>query len=160
MDKNKKQDNTNELEVKLAEMENNWKRALADYKNLEKRTQEEKRNTTEFANIVLIEQLLPVLDNFEMIEIHSDDMGVKMSIKEFKNTLTAAGLDELKVNLGDEFDHKNMDAVDTVEGLKNKVIEIVRKGYSFKEKLIRPVSVKVGNGEKEETAAGKENKNE
>lgn len=137
-----------ELEARVLDLENSWKRALADYKNLEKRSAEEKRSLIEFSNSVLIENLLPVMDNFEMIEEHSEDMGIKMSIKEFKQVLENSGLKEAAVSVGDEFNHEVMDAVETIKGEKDKVVEITRKGYFYKEKLIRPVSVKVGNGEK------------
>ena len=154
MDKKKKDtkadknvEKINELESRVEELENNWKRALADYKNLEKRSTEEKQNIVEFSNSVLIENLLPVLDNFKMIEEHSTDDGIKFSIKEFKNVLVDSGLKEIEIKPGDTFDTKTMDAIETEKGDKNKVTQILRKGYLFKGKLIRPVSVKVGNGE-------------
>lgn len=135
------------LEKRVAELENDWKRALADYKNLEKRANQEKGLMTQFANIVLIESLLPVLDNFQMLEKHTDDQGVKMSIKEFKQVLQDAGLKEVEVQPGEKFDPQKMDAVETEKGEKDKILEIIRKGYYFKDKLIRPVSVKVGQGQ-------------
>lgn len=150
--KNKKVDKNldriKELETRLLEMEENWKRALADYKNLEKRSAQEKIVLVDFANIVLIENMLPILDNFVMLENHTEDVGIKMSIKEFVNVLENSGLKEIKVTKGDEFDPNLMDAVDSGQGQKNKIVEIVRAGYSFRDKLIRPVSVKVGQGKK------------
>lgn len=136
------------LEEKLAELENDWKRALADYKNLEKRTSEEKSQITQFANSVLVENLLPVLDNFLMLQEHTDDVGVKMSIKEFRQVLQEAGLKEVDVAEGDTFDPEIMDAVETGRGEEDKVLQIIRKGYFFKDKLLRPASVKVGRNEK------------
>ncbi len=141
-------DRIKELETRLLEMEENWKRALADYKNLEKRSAQEKIVLVDFANIVLIENMLPILDNFVMLENHTEDVGIKMSIKEFVNVLENSGLKEIKVTKGDEFDPNLMDAVDSGQGQKNKIVEIVRAGYSFRDKLIRPVSVKVGQGKK------------
>ena len=142
--KTKKVDKTAE---KMLELEENWKRALADYKNLEKRVAEEKKALVNFSNILLIESLLPILDNFEQLENHADDMGIKMSIKEFRNALKQAGLSEVEVSLEDEFDSEKMDAIESVDGNKNEVVQIIRRGYFFKDKLLRPVSVKVGNGE-------------
>lgn len=159
-DKNIKEDKSakriDELEEKLGEMEKNWIRALADYKNLEKRVTQDKVALIEYANKTLVENLLDVLDNFEMMVAHTDDEGVKMSVKEFRNVLKASGLNEINVGLGDEFDPEKMDAVEIVNGEKNKIMEIVRKGYNFKESQIRPVSVKVGNGEKSEPENKKE----
>ena len=141
-------DRIKELETRLLEMEENWKRALADYKNLEKRSAQEKIVLVDFANIVLIENMLPILDNFVMLENHTEDVGIKMSIKEFVNVLENSGLKEIKVTKGDVFDPNLMEAVDSGQGQKNKIVEIVRAGYSFRDKLIRPVSVKVGQGKK------------
>jgi len=146
-----------ELEHKLSEMEKNWIRALADYKNLEKRVTQDKITLIEFANSVLIENLLPVLDNFEMLVKHTEDEGIKISIKEFKNVMTAAGLIELETNLGDGFNPETMDAIESTSGDKNTVVEIIRKGYNFKNSQIRPVSVKVGNGKKPEPEKGVNN---
>ncbi len=160
-DSNKKVDKNTEkitqLEHKLSEMEKNWIRALADYKNLEKRVTQDKLALVEFANSVLIENLLPVLDNFEMLILHTDDEGIKLSIKEFKNVLSAAGLNQIDINPGDEFDPEKMDAIEAVAGEKDKVIEIIRKGYSFKNNQLRPVSVKVGNGQKAGPKKGDKN---
>jgi len=144
----KNAERTKELENKLAEMEESWKRALADYKNLEKRTSEEKAALINFSNSVLVENMLPILDNFVMLENHTEDVGIKMSIKEFINVLETAGLKKIEVNKGDKFDPNIMDAVDSEQGQKNKVAEVVRAGYHFRDKLIRPVSVKVGLGKK------------
>jgi molecular chaperone GrpE len=150
--KNKKVDKSaervKELETKLLEMEENWKRALADYKNLEKRVAQEKTTLVDFANSVLIENMLPTLDNFVMLEHHTKDAGIKMSIKELVNVLENSGLKEIEVNKGDDFDPNLMDAVDSEQGQENKVVEVVRAGYTFRERLIRPVSVKVGRGNK------------
>lgn len=154
VDKNKIEDKSakriDELEEKLSEMEKNWIRALADYKNLEKRVTQDKIALIEYANKTLMENLLPVLDNFEMMSEHTEDEGIKISVNEFKNVLHAAGLNKIEIEVGDEFDPEIMDAIESVPGEKNKITEIIRKGYKFKENLIRPVSVKVGIGKKTE----------
>ncbi|KKS39784.1 MAG: hypothetical protein UV03_C0021G0011, partial [candidate division WWE3 bacterium GW2011_GWE1_42_16] len=48
-----------------------------------------------------------------------------------------------------EFDPMQMEALEIVQGEKNKVVETVSKGYLLNNKLIRPAVVKVGNGQKE-----------
>lgn len=143
----KKIEDKNAQNEKLTEMEANWKRALADYKNLEKRVAEEKLYITDFANSVLIEKLLPVLDNFELVAQHSEDMGLKLSIKELKQVLVSSGLEEIEVKENDEFDPEIMDAVEVKDDSSNEgnrhVCSILRRGYKFKGKLIRPTSVVV-----------------
>ncbi|HSX39824.1 MAG TPA: nucleotide exchange factor GrpE [Candidatus Saccharimonadales bacterium] len=138
------------LEERISELENNWKRALADYKNLEKRVSEEKEALRDFANLVLLSRLLPILDNLEMAQVHLNDEGLKYTIKEFKQVLEDEGLREIDPT-NKEFDAATMEAVEMVDGEENKVIEPLRKGYLLRDKLIRPARVKVGkkkeNGE-------------
>ena len=71
-------DKIKDLEVKIVELENNWKRALADYQNLQKRTAEEKLSFVSFANSNVIRKLLPILDNLEMVQKHINDEGISM----------------------------------------------------------------------------------
>lgn len=144
-EKDSKKVKIEELEKRISELDNNWKRALADYQNLQKRTSEERINFVEFSNSTLIRKLLPILDNLEMLEKHLEDEGLKMIVKEFKSVLKEENVEE--VNTNDVFFDANlMEAVETVDGLSNKVIEVLQKGYLFKQKLLRPARVKVGNG--------------
>lgn len=132
-----------------AELEENWKRALADYQNLQKRFAKEKKNVVEFANSVLIMRLFPILDNLEIMEKHSDEEGLRMIIKEFKGVLEDEGVKQIEVE-GKDFDSETMEAIESVEGKPGKVVEVIRKGYKFKNKVLRPAEVKVGRTESEE----------
>ena len=138
-----------ELEQKLSEMENNWKRALADYKNLEKRIVEERVDFVSYSTSLLISRLLNVLDNLENLEKHNGDMGFKLTLKEFRQILNEEGLLEIDT-LGKDFDSNTMEAIETVEGEERKAVEVVLKGYMLKNKLLRPAKVKVGQKQKEE----------
>lgn len=132
-------------DCRCEELENNWKRALADYKNLEKRVAEEREVFLTFANASLILRVLSVLDNLEMTSMHNDDEGLKMTIKEFKRILEEEGVKEINVD-GKDFDSESMEAIEKVPGDENKVIEVLQKGYLFKNKVLRPARVKVGSG--------------
>ena len=57
-------------------------------------------------------------------------------------------VEEIEV-AGKEFDMLVMEAVEMVEGENGKVVEVILKGYKLKNKVIRPVKVKVGLGKKE-----------
>jgi molecular chaperone GrpE len=135
-----------ELKLKLDEMENNWKRALADYKNFEKRMNEEKYQIIARANEGMALRMLIILDNLEMVEKHSDDIGLKLTVKEFRQVFKDFGIEEVKV-LGEDFDATKMEAIEQVDGGKNKVIEVSLKGYAMNGNLLRPAQVKVGKGE-------------
>ena len=121
-----------ELKKQLEDLTNKYKRALADYQNLEKRFAKESEVVTKFANEVLILRSIKVLD------------GVEMVLKNFREVLSAEGLEEIAVNVGDEFEASLCEALETVEGEKaNLVVEVLRRGYKLNEKAVRPVGVKV-----------------
>ncbi|PIS22206.1 nucleotide exchange factor GrpE [candidate division WWE3 bacterium CG08_land_8_20_14_0_20_41_10] len=139
-------DQVKKLEEKISELENNWKRALADYKNLERRTAEEKQEFAEFSNMLLLQRLLPVVDNLEMLKKHIGDTGLIMIIKEFKQVLEDNGAVSLESHNKD-FDASTMDCVETVDCEVNsdgKVVEVISEGYKFRNKILRPAKVRVG----------------
>jgi molecular chaperone GrpE len=131
---------------KLADLESKWKRALADYANLEKRIDKEKEVFVKFSNAQLLQNLLPVLDDFERAEQHLKDQGLTLAINNFKEFLKNEGVEEIKAQ-GEEFNPHLMEAVEMVNGPKNKVVEVVNKGYLLNDKVLRVAKVKVGSGE-------------
>ena len=132
-----------DLQQKVVEIEGHWKRALADYQNLEKRTAEEKIQFAFYIKKTTIESFLPLIDNLEKIEHHIKDKGLELTLKDFKQTLSNMGIVEIEA-LGKEFDHSLMDAVGTHKGEKNKVLKIEGKGYLLEGNLLRPAKVIVG----------------
>ncbi len=133
------------LEEKLVELEHKWKRALADYANLEKRVAKEKEDFVNFSKGTLIIKMLAVLDDLERCQRHLKDEGLNLSIKRFKEVLKSEGVEEIEA-LGGDFDPKLMEAVEVTKGFKNKVLEVALKGYLLNNKVIRPAKVKVGGG--------------
>jgi molecular chaperone GrpE len=116
-------------------------RALADYQNLIKRTQQEKEEFYQYAYESFIEKLLPILEHLERAERHTKDEGVELVYKELRKVLENLGLERITISEHDEFNPEIMECVDAEEGGK-KLIE-TRAGYRFKSKIIRPVQVKV-----------------
>ncbi len=133
------------LKDQLSEMELNWKRALADYKNLVDRSNKERKQFTEFANEVLVMKFLAVYDSLDMLGKYNPDQGLQLTIKQFGQVLKEEGLKEIEA-LGKDYDVNEMEAIELVEGEKDKVIEVITKGFYLKEKLLRPTRVKVGKG--------------
>lgn len=131
------------LEQKISDLENNWKRALADYKNLEKRIAEDKEQLVFYVKKQTIEKFLPFLDNLEKIEEHIKDKGFELTLKEFRKTLVGMGVQEIEAE-GKEFDHITMEAVETQKGEGNKVLKTILRGYLLNGKLLRPAKVVVG----------------
>jgi len=129
--------------VKATSLENDLRRALADYANLEKRVNREKAAFAKFANAVLIEKVLAALDGLERAEKHLQDKGLSLALGQLKTALLSEGVEEIEVK-GKEFNVNEMDCVEVIEGKKNRVAEIVNKGYKLNGRVLRPAKVKIG----------------
>jgi len=143
-----------QLEEKIADLENKWKRALADYINLEKRFEKEKEAFVKFSNAQLLDKILPILDDLELCERHAKDKGISLVYERFREVLKSEGLEEIKV-LREEFNPKTMDAIEIGPGPKNKVIGAILKGYLLNGEVLRPAKVKVGGGKIAKKKLGK-----
>lgn len=131
------------LKQQVEEFKNKYLRALADYQNLEKRVNEERFELVKMANKSLLIKILPFLDNLEKAEVFVRDPGLKISKEHFLQILKETGLEEIDL-LNKDFDPNLAEAIDIVAGIKdNKVIEILRKGYKFEDKILRIAQVKV-----------------
>ena len=135
-----------DLEQQIIDLADKWKRALADYANLEKRVQQERQDFIKFSSAGLIDKLLGVLDDLERAEKHLKNKGLTMAVNQFKSVLKTEGVEEI-IALGNRFDPNSMDCVEMVKGKKNIVSEVVLKGYLLNNKILRPVKVKVGKGD-------------
>ena len=136
------------LDPQILDLENKWKRALADYDNLQKRITREKEEFVKLANLILIDKLLDVLENLERVEKHVKDQGLELAVGQLREVLQAEGLEEIEV-LGKQFDAQTMECVEQVKGEENQVLAVLTKGYKINGRVIRPAKVKVGSGQKE-----------
>src|SRR5688572_4652752 len=84
-------------------------RVLADYDNLRKRVENDRNNFEKLANLRLVVKLLPVLDVLKQAQNHLKDQGVAVTIKEFEDALKQEGIEEIKVEVGQEFDPELME---------------------------------------------------
>lgn len=133
----------NDLKKQIEDLTYRWKRALADYQNLEKRYEKEKEDFVQFANANLILKLVKVLENLQKAAEHLKDPGLNLVIGELKRVLGEEGVEEIKLT-GEKFDPNLMEAVEVVLGKEeNKVAEVVSKGYLLKGKVLLPAKVKV-----------------
>ncbi len=134
------------LNLKAVELEQNYRRALADYQNQERRHKELELQVVKFAQATLIEKILLSLDSLEMAQSHLKDKGLQMVIDQFSKTLEGEGLKVVETS-GIAFDPNTMDCLELVTGDKDQVIETVSKGFLLYDKVLRPAKVKVGNGD-------------
>ena len=125
------------------EIKDQLKRALADYHNLEKRVEEERSLFGQLTSAVLIEKLLPVLDNLESAQSHLNDQGLAMVIRQFKDVIVQEGVEEITA-VGVQFDPKLHEATEVTEGQNdNLIVKTLRKGYKINDKVLRPAQVTV-----------------
>ena len=125
-----------------------YKRALADYQNLLKRTAREKQEFAKYAHEQLLYEILPVYDNLKMSLNFSDDEasnngwleGVKYVVKQFRDTLKKLGVEEIKTK-GEKFNPETMEAI---KGNGKKVKKEVKAGYKLNGKVIIPAKVIAG----------------
>jgi molecular chaperone GrpE len=133
----------------------NWQRSQADLENYIKRAEQEKSELAECANRILILDLLPILDDFERafvsLPVEFDEQnwteGVKLIYNKAKAVLETQGLAEIRAK-GECFDPCWHEAAGHLEGEEGIVVEEIRKGYKFRDKLLRPSMVMVGKGNK------------
>jgi molecular chaperone GrpE len=138
-----KQEEYDALKELAQQFENLYKRSVADYQNLEKRITAEKQEWIKLANKDLLLRLLPGLDNLILAEKHTEDEGVKISIKHFLDIFTEIGVKKIET-IGQDFRPEQMEAVGVIEGEENKVIEEARAGYTLFDFVLRPAQVVVG----------------
>ncbi|TSC87577.1 MAG: molecular chaperone GrpE [Microgenomates group bacterium Gr01-1014_7] len=144
-----------DLEKKVIDYDNQLKRAVADYQNLEKRISEGRSELTNFVGGELIKRMLPVLDHLEQALTGVSEQerqsgwakGVELAVKEFTQVLQSEGLEEIVVS--GEFNPALQEAVDTREGDDNIILEVVRKGYTLNGRVLRPTQVVVGRKQPE-----------
>ena len=115
----------------------------ADFENYKKRMLKQQTEHVERAAGVLVEKLLPVLDNFDLALAHGES-GVEPVYRSLMSVLEAEGLERLDP-VGKPFDPNEHDAVvhEPGEGDKTEVFEELRAGYRWKGRLLRPAMVKV-----------------
>lgn len=130
------------VQSKNEELEHRLKRTLADYHNLERRIDDERRQLSKLSAIILIEKLLPVLDNIENAQNHLEDKGLEIVIKQFKDVLATEGLEEIET--GAQFDPNFHEAVEVQEGEQDgRIVKVLTKGYKIEDRVIRPAKVTV-----------------
>jgi molecular chaperone GrpE len=143
-----------EERAKTTDYMDRWQRAMAEFANYKRRTEQEKADLAKFANSVLVLKLLPVLDDLERaIEAIPKEMlglpwvqGILLIERKLRSVLEQEGLERIEA-LGKEFDPNLHDAViyeESGESNTDKVVAEVQKGYKLHDRVLRPTMVKVG----------------
>lgn len=145
----------NKLEDKIKNLEEALLRSQAELINYKRRKDEETNRIIKYAEEDILKGFLPILDNFERaISMDDDNLedevskfleGFKLMYKQIKDLLTKFEVKEMEC-LGKEFDPTYHQAVTTGKDESKKsgiILEVLQKGYMYKDKVLRTAMVKV-----------------
>ena len=149
------------LQAEKDEYMNGWQRERADFVNYKKRADEEKKEYIKFANENLLEEMLTVLESFDMAFMNKEQwnavpqnwrVGVEYIHSQLVKILDENGLKEFVPKIGDSFDVKLHVAEEVVPVTDEKedglIKEIKKKGYTMNGKIIIAPKVVVGEFKK------------
>ncbi len=152
---NKEAEKIIELETKFNELSDKHLRLQAEFNNYRKRTIKEKSELIKSGGEDVLKGILPVVDDFEraidsMKEIDDDDAGKQGTLliySKFKDFLKQNNVKEIEA-LHQDFDVDHHEALTKIPApekkLKGKVVDVVQKGYTLNDKVIRFAKVVVG----------------
>ncbi len=134
------------------ELEDRYKRILAEFENFKKRSSKEREGLYNMILSDVVEVVLPIVDNLESaVKIETKDeeykKGIELVLKQLKDVLRAKGVEEIKT-VGETFDPELHEAVSSIqdENLGEKEIaQEYRKGYKIGSRVIRHSMVVVAN---------------
>lgn len=145
------------LKEELAQAKDKHMRLFAEFENYKRRTSKERIELFKTAGQEIMSVMLPVLDDFDRAinEIKkSEDAdksvleGIELISSKLQETLNKQGLELMKVKAGDTFDADLHEAVTQIPApkkkLKGKIIDVIEKGYTLGNKIIRYPKVVTG----------------
>jgi molecular chaperone GrpE len=138
------------LKAERDELRDRLARAQAEFDNARKRSIKEQQEFRDYAVADAIKSLLPVMDSLERaLQVKSDAAELRSGVELIYKQLQAA-LAKLAVNAiaskGEVFDphyHEAIEMVETTDAADHQVLEELQRGYTFKDRLLRPAMVKV-----------------
>jgi molecular chaperone GrpE len=144
-------DETADLQARVAELEDLWRRALADLDNLRKRTARDMQHVRADERARVAADWLPVVDNLELALGHarSDPTSIVQGIEAVRDqalsVLTRLGFVR-RNDVGEQFDpvrHEAVSAVTDADAPPGTVVHVVRPGYGDNDTQLRPAAVVV-----------------
>jgi molecular chaperone GrpE len=147
---------TDSTAAELSEMKDKYIRLMAEFENFRRRTAKERIELSKTATQDVMSDLIPVLDDMERakqsIETAKDAdallQGLELVFLKLKNVTQQKGLKPMETSVGDDFDSDLQEAVTQApapsEDLKGKIIDVIEKGYTLNDKVIRFAKVIIG----------------
>jgi molecular chaperone GrpE len=146
-------DNVIKKYIDYKEKENylySWKRCQADFENFKKDQAKHQEEFRKYAKMNVIEQILPVVDNFEASLAHVPEKsqenkwveGIVYIKKQLEDVLKNNDIEEIAVKEGDKFNPEIHEAIGG-DGKKQKVAKVIQKGYGLNGRILRAARVEV-----------------
>ena len=174
--KSKEQEKIEKLELEIAKLKeenaklkNEYLKAHADSQNFQKRINDQAIKDRKYASQNVVGELINPIDMLVQIvnmpapspEIQNYVIGFQMIANQLTDILKNEGLAPVDAKVGNDFDPKTMQAVETSNDESiddNKITKVMQSGYMYKDRVLRPAMVVVNKKEnkKEETKEGKE----
>lgn len=126
-----------------------WQRSKADFINYKNEEGRRMEDMARFVTTGLIQDILPVLDSFDLALGHNLppelERGVLLIKSQFEDILKRRGLEQIKVEKGEKFDPEKHESIGEVESElpEGSTAEEVQKGYLLRGKVLRPVRVRL-----------------
>ncbi|HCT29302.1 MAG TPA: nucleotide exchange factor GrpE [Bacteroidales bacterium] len=146
---------TEQLQAQLDEMKDKYLRLSAEFDNYRKRSLKEKMDLTKYASEDVLKSILPVVDDFERaimsLEISTDMDAIKQGLhlisNKFSDFLKTKGVSEIEA-VGKELNTDLHEAITKIpvqeEDKKGKIVDVILKGYTLNDKVIRFSKVVIG----------------
>lgn len=146
-----------ELNSKIAELEDKYLRANADFDNMKRRLEKEKMQAISYSHEVFARDLLPVIDSLEMAilagsnpDVESGELlskvkeGLELTIEQFRKAFEKHGVE--LVDIEGTFDpnfHEAVMQLESEEKGSGEILQVFQKGYKIKERILRPAMVSI-----------------
>ncbi len=141
-----------EWSTRCSQLEDQYKRSLADYQNLLRRSQQDKEQLSLFAAERTVLAILPAIDNFHYalrsLAASEERKALETVLDGLLRSLETVGVSLLSPLVGTSFDPTSQEAIATVPSPEEagKVLEVYSPGYSLNGRVLKPVRLCVSAG--------------
>lgn len=145
------------LKAEIQELKDKYLRLYSEFENYRRRTSKERLDLIKTASQDLMAEIIPVVDDFERAFKASESEedatkvrdGNQLVFQKFQRILEGKGLKSMEGLVGELFDPETQEAITQIpapsEELKGKVIDVVEKGYTLGDKVVRYAKVVIGS---------------
>jgi molecular chaperone GrpE len=149
---NHRNDSLDDSSDELAQVQNQLRQLAADFENFKKQAARRESEARERAIKTVLEDLLPVMDNFERAlgaatstaDVQSLRTGVEFILQQFQEALKSHGIEPID-SRGETFDPSRHEAIEEIESGQNPgtIVDDLQRGYIYKGQVLRPSRVRV-----------------